>query len=598
MRARYLVSVLLAGFMLNGALLVGCAGSSLPVQGQEISVFIDGNPWEPEYSPVIEDGRVLVPMRPFCAALGADVSWDQDTRTAVGTRGGREVRIPVDSTRVFVAGRTVEIEVPARIREGRVYIPLRFLGEALGDRVAWDGHQHRIDIFRSHPSDPPVKRGDQELVSPEDFTYRGAFRLPAGGERPLTFAWGGEAMTYIPDGGNASPASGYPGSLLVMGHNRMPDGVLPDGNQVAEIAIPEPARADTVAGLPEARFIQPFHDVAAGHFATLNEIPRAGMEYLDTPETGPLVHLCWGQHLQEPDNQTEVASHAWFHPDLAAPDVQGPWYIGQQSLYSVNDYIFEIPETWAREHAGGRRLATGRFKDGGWSGMGPALFAYCPWDISGAPAAPRTRLEEKTLLLYRKSNETDAIEQCLDGYQHPDEWTGGAWLTLDSGAAAVMLAGTKGTGSRYWYGFIHPGGPDLACVEGAFLGQFPLCRLADGTVCPGERDAVCANPASHRGWWSTSFQARFIFYDPADLARVAAGELDSWEPQPYAHLDIDEHLFFNPEGLEPHMLGTGPQRRYRLGDVGYDRENGFIYVLELFADGATPVVHVWKLESE
>jgi hypothetical protein len=43
------------------------------------------------------------------------------------------------------------------------------------------------------------------------------------------------------------------------------------------------------------------------------------------------------------------------------------------------------------------------------------------------------------------------------------------------------------------------------------------------------------------------------------------------------------------------MLGTGDQRRYRIGDVTYDRNNGLLYVLELFADGAKPVVHVWRV---
>jgi hypothetical protein len=43
------------------------------------------------------------------------------------------------------------------------------------------------------------------------------------------------------------------------------------------------------------------------------------------------------------------------------------------------------------------------------------------------------------------------------------------------------------------------------------------------------------------------------------------------------------------------MLGTGVQRRYRIGAVAYDRGNGRLYVLELFADEAGPVVHVWEV---
>jgi len=39
------------------------------------------------------------------------------------------------------------------------------------------------------------------------------------------------------------------------------------------------------------------------------------------------------------------------------------------------------------------------------------------------------------------------------------------------------------------------------------------------------------------------------------------------------------------------------QRRNRIGDVAYDRANGLLYILELFADGAKPVVHVWRVND-
>ena len=74
----------------------------------------------------------------------------------------------------------------------------------------------------------------------------------------------------------------------------------------------------------------------------------------------------------------------------------------------MNGYLFEIPAAWADLHAEGRYLGTGRFRDGGWSGMGPTLFAYRPWiDAAGTPAQDGARLEEKTLLLYEKSTNTN-----------------------------------------------------------------------------------------------------------------------------------------------------------------------------------------------
>ena len=432
-----------------------------------------------------------------------------------------------------------------------------------------------------------------QRIQPEDLTYLGAFRLPDDGARPRTFEYGGSAMTFNPNGDAAGASDGFPGSLFIMGHERMPYGEPPDGNQVAEVNIPTPSKSRNLSELPQANFLQGFRNVAAGWFGGLDEIPRVGMQYLSTSATGAKIHLAWGQHLQP---ELPVASHAWFDPNLSAPNMRGTWFIGNQSLYSVNGYMLEIPAAWADQHAAGRYLGTGRYRDGGWSGMGPALFAYRPWiDDSGTPAPAGTHLSETVLLLYDNSMNTPNIERCLNGYQHSDEWEGGAWLTTNTGKTAVLFAGTKGTGAKYWYGYVNPAGPQYPCVDAAFVGQFPVCRLANSVPCPTEDLTECSGHTSNRGWWSARADAQFIFYDPADLAQVTAGQMQSWAPQPYASLDIDGHLFLNPAGIEMEMLGTGDQRRYRIGDVTYDRNNGLLYVLELFADGAKPVVHVWRV---
>ena len=441
------------------------------------------------------------------------------------------------------------------------------------------------------PPTPLSPEASAGLVQPADLRYLGAFRLPEGGERPYTFAYGGGAMTFNPQGDPGGAADGFPGSLFISGHDRLAYGELPDGSQVAEVSIPVPLNSKDLGALPRAAFLQEFRDVAAGHFAGLDEIPRLGMQYLDTPLTGPKIHLAWGQHLQE----GPVASHAWFGPDLAQPNFQGEWFIGQRSPNSVNGYIFEIPAAWAGQYTGGRPLVTGRFRDGGWSGMGPALFAYQPWQADGSPYPPGAHLEEVPLLLYASSQETVQIENCLAGYQHPDEWEGGAWLTTPAGKTAVLFAGTKSSGAKYWYGWRNPQGPDQPCSEEALVDQFTLCRLADGSACPPEDMRECPGHTSNRGWWSTHFDAQIIFYDPADLGRVALSEIASWQPQPYAVLDIDEFLFLNPAGVEVDNIGAGDQRRYRLGEVAYDRASGLLYILELFADEAQPVVHVWSV---
>jgi hypothetical protein len=430
-------------------------------------------------------------------------------------------------------------------------------------------------------------------VAPSDFEYLGAFRLPAGGERPLTFEYGGNALTFRPGGDPTGGPDGFPGSLFVTGHDRMPYGELPDGSRVAEVGIPAPVVSRNVEALPVARLLQPLTDVTGGLFAGIDEIPRIGMQYLERPETGPRIHLAWGEHLPPlPLRPT----HAWFEPDLSSPRPRGAWFLDDLSPYAVNGYMLEIPAAWAEANASGRVLGTGRYRDGGLAGMGPALFAYRPWlDAAGTPPAAGAALPATTLLLYASALDTERIERCLAGTQHADTWEGAAWLTTASGKSAVLFAGTKGVGERFWYGFMNPAGPDRPCVAGDFVNEYTTCRKADGTPCPPEELIECAGHTSSRGWWSSRFTGRLLLYDPDDLARVAAGTMEAWAPQPYASLDIDPHLYLNPGRVDLEEVGPGVQQRFRLGDVTFDRQNGLLYVVELFGDDARPVVHVFRL---
>lgn len=428
----------------------------------------------------------------------------------------------------------------------------------------------------------PVSVSAENLIQPRDIQYAGAFRLPGDEGRDQSFSYGGYAMTFSPK---------KSGSLYIMGHPRLAYGEFDDGNKVAQVYIPVPVRSKRINDLKTATFIQRFINIRKNFFAPYAEIPQVGMAYLDTPQTGEKIHVCWGQHFHETPEE-KVPTHAWFNPDLSRADIQGAWYIGNQSLYSTNAYLFEIDKNWADRYLNGKYLATGRYRDGGWSGQGPALFAYAPWQ-SGSPPQNGTRLKETVLLQYESSRTSVTFKKSMKHYQHADDWVGGAWLTRDN-RTALIFAGTKGTGDKYWYGWRHPQGEHLPCVETAFVDQFTTCRTADGRPCPPEDLTGCSNHDDSRGWWSSKFNAALIFYNPDDLARVANGEMKPFEPQPYASLYIDEHLFLVP-GIEPGMLGEGGQRLSRIGSIAYDRKGSRLFVLEPFADGTKPVIHVFNI---
>lgn len=453
-----------------------------------------------------------------------------------------------------------------------------------------------IGILTVIPALLPAQR-----LQPSAFSYLGAFRLPeVTTDTPAVWDWAGQAMTYYPGGDPSGSGDGHPGSLFATG--------IDTENWVCELTIPAPSLSRDVGALPAGSVIQPFADVSGGLFSGYNEQPRVGMEYLPAGPDRPKarLYLTWGQHFQFDPGVNILPTHACCGLDLDHPDTRGPWWVGTQAenyagfSYRTNDYLFAIPDAWAGAHTGGRGLATGRFKDGGLSGLGPNLLAIGPW-LEGDPPAAGAELAYTALIEY--SYFGDPAGHRMNGCNLADAWSGGAWVTA-GGASAVVFAGTKGSGYS-WYGYQTPDGvaPAPLYPEGApCIYEFEVqCNQPDGvTPCTEADMAPCEGfpDEGNKGWWASRFDAGLLFYDPADLAAVAAGTLEPWQPQPYAFLDIDAHLFLNAAQADVIMdNGKGDQRKNRLGSPAYDRERGLLYVQEIFADEGRPVVHVWRVSA-
>ncbi|MEW6771114.1 MAG: copper amine oxidase N-terminal domain-containing protein [Bacillota bacterium] len=88
--------------------------------------------------PVIEENRLLVPLRALFEALGASVTWDEKTRTVTGQKGSRTVALRIGEKVGYVDGKAVALDVPSKIVNGRTLVPVRFISESLGAKVAWD----------------------------------------------------------------------------------------------------------------------------------------------------------------------------------------------------------------------------------------------------------------------------------------------------------------------------------------------------------------------------------------------------------------------------------------------------------------------------
>ena len=380
------------------------------------------------------------------------------------------------------------------------------------------------------------------LLDPSQLLYRGAFRLP-GPSGGSSWAYSGDGLTYYPAGDPGGAADGFTGSLFGIGHDWQ--------HSVSEVSIPAPAVSATkdAAELPVATTLQQFADVRGSLYPDLGvEMLRADVEYVPSPDR---LVLCWGRHFQEGEANR---AHMVCGLDLSDPVPAGPWSVGGYEDYITNDYLCSVDPAWAAANAPGMTLATGRFRDGGQGAMGPSLLVVAP-PTTGVP--PGAVLPAVPLLRY--DDVTVANARTLQDYHHSDEWTGAAWLS-SGGRSAVVFAGTKGTGDC-WYGF------------------------SDGTRWPEGPPYPTVPPEWERGWWSTGFTAELLFYDPADLADVAAGRLAADQPQPYAVLPVDSLLYGLRDGQDTH----------HVADIAFDRVHGRLFLVEPFATGGDAIVHVWEI---
>lgn len=113
---------------------------------ETVKVVINGVEQVYDQMPVIINGRTLVPMRGIFEALGARVQWIDYSKTVVGSRDLKHIKLKLGSDTVAIDGIEQKIDVPAQLINSRTMVPVRFISEALGEKVEWDGNTKTVYI--------------------------------------------------------------------------------------------------------------------------------------------------------------------------------------------------------------------------------------------------------------------------------------------------------------------------------------------------------------------------------------------------------------------------------------------------------------------
>ncbi len=111
-----------------------------PSVNYNVSVYVNGSPVSfPDQQPCLDTstGRVYVPLRFVSEALGADVEWVQEEQKIVISQENRTLILHSGSREVYAGDRMYTLDAALQLVNGRNMAPLRFVSESLGATVDW-----------------------------------------------------------------------------------------------------------------------------------------------------------------------------------------------------------------------------------------------------------------------------------------------------------------------------------------------------------------------------------------------------------------------------------------------------------------------------
>ncbi len=108
------------------------------------------------------NSRTMVPLRFVSENLGFNVDWDGKTQTATITEKNTTIQMAIGSNKPKVNGVSKTIDSEAKLKNGRTYVPVRFISEAMGevvdykDKVVFIGSGDRSTDYLPIPKAPSI----------------------------------------------------------------------------------------------------------------------------------------------------------------------------------------------------------------------------------------------------------------------------------------------------------------------------------------------------------------------------------------------------------------------------------------------------------
>jgi hypothetical protein len=142
------LSILLVLILIISCFAVSYGGEAV-TEKPDIKIIIDGVRGTYSNTPIIVSGRTLLPLRELLVNLGVPnddqhIIWNGKEKSVTVIKDATQLYLKVGSTSAKVNGGDATLDAAPVNYKGSVYIPARFVGEAFGKVVVWDGIANRV----------------------------------------------------------------------------------------------------------------------------------------------------------------------------------------------------------------------------------------------------------------------------------------------------------------------------------------------------------------------------------------------------------------------------------------------------------------------
>ncbi|WP_276357671.1 copper amine oxidase N-terminal domain-containing protein [Cohnella caldifontis] len=132
--------------------------SRLTLRIGEPTFTLNGETFEidPGYGtkPVLREGRAYLPVRFLAEAVGGTVQWHNNMNKVTVMTARTKLELTIGSPKVLVNGEERNLDSAPFLSGNRTMLPFRFIGEALGFDVSWNGQTKEIGLTLVQPKTP------------------------------------------------------------------------------------------------------------------------------------------------------------------------------------------------------------------------------------------------------------------------------------------------------------------------------------------------------------------------------------------------------------------------------------------------------------